>query len=64
MIHGEADRTVPSGAGRDLYDAFPGKDKEFWSVPAAGHMEIFGTPGSPWRDKLQEWLGKRLGKPQ
>jgi hypothetical protein len=63
VIHGEADRTVPYAAGRALYEAFPGKDKEFWSVPAAGHMEIFGTAGSPWRDQLTAWLAKRLGKP-
>jgi hypothetical protein len=64
VIHGEADRTIPIGAGRALYDAFPGPEKEFWSIPGAGHLEVFGAPGSPWRDRLLAYLGKRLGKPQ
>ncbi|HEX7928110.1 MAG TPA: alpha/beta hydrolase, partial [bacterium] len=64
VVHGEADRTVPIEAGRALYDAFSGQDREFWSVPAAGHMEIFGVPGSPWRDKLVAYLAQRMGKPQ
>ncbi len=64
VIHGEADRTIPYEAGRELYEAFPGKDKEFWRVPGAGHLQIFGTPGSPWRDQLLAYLAKRLGKPQ
>jgi fermentation-respiration switch protein FrsA (DUF1100 family) len=61
-IHGEADGTVPIAAGRALFDAFPGADKEFWSVPGAGHMQVFENPNSPWRGRLLDYLAARLGK--
>jgi hypothetical protein len=60
-IHGDADRIIPIEDGRELFDAFPGPDKEFWSVPA-GHLEIFTAPNNPWRDKLAAYFSKKLGK--
>ncbi len=61
-VHGMADQTVPIEEGRHLFEAFPGSDKAFWPIPAAQHMEVFGPPGSPWREQLLQWMEKKLGK--
>lgn len=61
VVHGEADRTVPIAAGRELYEAFPGKDKAFWPIPGADHIQTFVVPGSPWREPLVQWLASKLG---
>ena len=60
VIHGEADRTVPFEAGRQLFEAFPGKDKTLWAVPRARHMGIFEQDGSPWRGKLLDYMDARM----
>jgi len=60
VIHGERDATVPLAAGKQLYDAFPGTDKEFWPIPYANHQAIFTAKGSPWRGKLLQYFQKKL----
>ena len=60
VIHGERDETVPVEAGQQLFDAFPGKDKEMWRIPHADHMAIFNARGSPWRGKLAQYLQTKL----
>lgn len=64
VVHGEADRTVPLEAGRQLFEAFPGKQKIMWVIPKARHMRIFQELGSPWRDKLLEYLDARMDNPR
>ena len=64
VVHGESDRTVPFEAGRQLFDAFPGEDKRIWAIPKARHMKIFHQLGSPWRDKLLEYLDARVKTPR
>ena len=64
VVHGESDRTVPFEAGKQLFDAFPGKDKEMWAIPKARHMKIFHQIGSPWRDKLLEYLDAKMENPR
>ena len=64
VVHGAADGTVPIEAGRQLYDAFPGGDKEMWVVPNARHMKIFHQLGSPWHDKLLEYLDGKVKTPR
>ena len=64
VVHGEADRTVPLEAGRQLFEAFPGKHKKLWVIPKARHMKIFQEFGSPWRDKLLEYLDARVDNPR
>lgn len=39
MIHGEADSLVPIQQGREVFAACPAKQKQFVSVPGAGHNE-------------------------
>jgi hypothetical protein len=63
VVHGEADQTVPFRAGRSLFDAFSGADKEFWAVPLGRHMEAFATPGSPWRTRLLDYLRLKVEPP-
>lgn len=60
VIHAEEDRVVPIEAGRQLFRAFPGPFKEFWSIPGMGHMRIFNDEASPWRGKLVAYLDDRL----
>ena len=64
VVHGESDRTVPITAGKQLYDSFPGKDKDMWSIPRVGHMAIFRDKGSPWRKKLLEYMDAKVKNPR
>ncbi len=43
VIHGDADRVVPSAHGERLY-ALAGEPKALWIVPGAGHIESFASP--------------------
>jgi fermentation-respiration switch protein FrsA (DUF1100 family) len=64
-VHGESDETVPIEAGRELFQAYPGRDKKFWAVPKGRHMGIFGPEGSPWRKELLNYLNEKMdGAPQ
>ncbi len=60
VVHGEADQTVPFEAGKQLFDAFPGKDKTLWAIPQLGHMAIFSGEGSPWRNRLLDYLDEKV----
>ena len=60
VIHGEMDNTVPLEAGKQLFEAFPGTDKEFWPIPHAAHQDIFSARGSPWRGKLMQYFQAKL----
>ena len=56
VVHGEKDDNVPFENGRDLFEAFPGEDKQFWPIPNGGHINAFAPPSSPWRKKLLKYL--------
>lgn len=60
VIHADNDPTVSFRNGKDLFEAFSGKDKEFWKVPSNRHMGVFIPEGSMWRKRLMEYLEKRL----
>lgn len=60
VIHGEDDGTVPIENGRHLYDAFPGQDKTFWSVPLGRHLGAFAETGSHWGPKLVQFIEARM----
>jgi len=61
VVHGTHDRTVLPENGRQLYVAFPGRDKTLWEVPGAAHMGIFGPAYGPWRDRLLDYLDAKVG---
>jgi uncharacterized protein len=56
VIHGDRDRTVPCGLGRELYDAAPGP-KSFWTVTGADHNDILDAAGAEFRERLRRFYG-------
>ena len=58
LIHGEADKIVPSHHSRLLY-ARAGEPKELWLVPGAGHIEAMRDPQV--RKRLVAYLAKNCG---
>ena len=61
VVHGEKDKTVSPVAGQALYAGVKAETKDFWTIPGAGHMGIFSPPGSPWRQRMVEWMDYQLG---
>jgi len=53
VVHGEADEVVPIEHGRRLTDAAP-EGTAFWSVPGAGHIQVFADP--EWQRRLVDHL--------
>lgn len=45
VIHGEADRVIPSSHGRALIDASAAGRKHFIGIPDAGHNDLFHAAG-------------------
>ena len=62
VIHGEADFTVPFAAGKRLFESVASPDRTFWAVGGAGHLGVFGNPGSFWRGRLIAYLRDRLDR--
>ena len=59
VIHGEADRIVPCRLGKRLFALLP-EPKEFWSVPGAGHLEIFSGARPADKARLLDFLDRAL----
>jgi pimeloyl-ACP methyl ester carboxylesterase len=57
MLHGTADKVVPYRLGRQLFDCYPGPDKELVTVPGAGHNDLMEVSGPLYVEKLRSWLG-------
>jgi hypothetical protein len=53
IIHGEEDMVIPLSHGQSLYAAAT-EPKEFWQLPAIGHIEAFKHP--EYRTKLLDYL--------
>jgi fermentation-respiration switch protein FrsA (DUF1100 family) len=59
VVHGEADEIVPFKFGERLFARLP-QPKEFWKVPGARHLEIFGGHGSVYKPRLAGFLDRAL----
>ncbi|QTN33184.1 alpha/beta fold hydrolase [Akkermansiaceae bacterium] len=56
VVHGDADISVPTAAGRELYAAFPDATEKQWlSVPGAAHNNVLVTD-FPLYAAMGEWL--------
>lgn len=58
MIHGTADKVVPYRLGRDLYRRYEGSEREFITVPGAGHNDLPERAGPAYGLTLRRWLGE------
>lgn len=56
MIHGTSDRVVPYRLGRELYGLYRGPDREFITVPGAGHNDLAARAGPAYALTLRRWL--------
>lgn len=54
IIHGTNDKVIPLWHGKKLYD-LAGEPKFFYSVPGAGHNNIFPVGGDVYLKKLDEF---------
>jgi fermentation-respiration switch protein FrsA (DUF1100 family) len=61
-IHGQADRIVPIGLGRRLYEAAPGP-KTWWAVPEAGHNDLLEAAGPEYLRRVGAFLRDLGGAP-
>ncbi len=63
IAHGDADKFVPTGGGRALYDSLPdGIEKKWVVVPGAGHNNVLITD-FPIYATAAEWFLKHLTEP-
>lgn len=56
MLHGTTDQVVPYRLGQRLFELYPGPDKEFITVPGAGHNDLPERAGPAYREVLERWL--------
>lgn len=61
FIHGEKDTFVPYAFGKELFDAVPSQDKQFYSVPNAAHALCYATDPDAYAAALGEFLDKHMG---
>ncbi|MFK7852293.1 MAG: alpha/beta hydrolase [Akkermansiaceae bacterium] len=63
VIHGDADRVVPTSAGRSLYKNIPDINRKQWiTVPGAEHANIWITD-FPLYASIAEWTLKHISPP-
>ena len=55
IVHGERDGTVPFEQGRRLFEAAP-EPKRFFSVPTAGHNDVYLVGGGAYWKTWREFL--------
>lgn len=56
VVHGDADRMVPTASGKALFDSFPGNTKKRWlEVPGAEHNNVLVTD-FPLYATMAEWF--------
>lgn len=63
VIHGRKDRIVPFDRGQEVFDAFPGPDKEFWVIEDGDHTEAFAMEADTYREKLRRFLKQKAARP-
>jgi uncharacterized protein len=56
MIHGTADRIVDHSLGEALFNSCP-TEKEFISIPGAGHNDLQAASCGVYEETLRRWLG-------
>ena len=61
FIHGNADRVIRIGLGRELYAAAP-QPKSFWEVNGADHNDLVIVAGAAYSERLRDFY-KTLGTP-
>jgi fermentation-respiration switch protein FrsA (DUF1100 family) len=61
-IHGEHDRIVPIGLGRDLYEGFPGANKEWYVVAKAGHNDLPWVGGRAYYERVHAFLAEATAR--
>lgn len=61
VIHGDQDHLVPTEMGEKIFEIAK-SDKELWIVPGAGHTEAYTIAEEEYKNKLQAFLSKALGK--
>ncbi len=59
VIHGERDQLVPTEQGRAIFDA-ASEPKMLYTVPGAGHLDIFTVDPATFTDKMQAFLAEHL----
>jgi fermentation-respiration switch protein FrsA (DUF1100 family) len=57
LLHGEQDRIVPIGMGRQLYQAAPAP-KWFYAIPRAGHNDTYDRGGTSYWQQWQDFLSQ------
>lgn len=55
VVHGDRDFYVPIAHGRRLFEALPGNDKRWLTVPGGGHRNVLSTPMQLYA-AMSEWL--------
>ena len=55
QLHGDMDDTIPLEAGRALFEA-ANTPKEFYVIPGADHNDTYLVGGTPYWDKLREFI--------
>lgn len=63
VVHGDADKSVPTAAGRALYSSLPGPTEKQWlTVPGAAHNNVLVTD-YPLYSAMGEWLLRHITPP-
>jgi fermentation-respiration switch protein FrsA (DUF1100 family) len=60
VVHGSADRLVPTSMGREIYERVP-EPREWYEVPGAGHNDVFLVGGSAYFDRLARFVAEVTG---
>lgn len=59
MIHGDSDTTIDQARGRALFDAIASPDKQWLTVPEAGHRNVLLT-AMPVYARMSAWMLARI----
>jgi fermentation-respiration switch protein FrsA (DUF1100 family) len=59
MIHGERDSIIPTGVGRDLFEA-ANAPKEWFPVPGADHSDLPWVGGTAYLESIDAFLRRHV----
>ena len=57
QMHGDSDNTVPLEAGMALFEA-ASAPKEFYAIPGADHNDTYLVGGTPYWEKLRDFIDR------
>ena len=63
IIHGESDKKISSGYGRQVYENLASPNKELYLIPAAGHTDLAAIGGPEYESRLLRFLQKHVRRP-